>query len=140
MRPHHRLRRASSVAGIEVALLFGAQAQPAIAASTNIVFPIPVVGESISTTGLPTVGVMHITASTDQTTPGVTRFTGSFHCCVYIHWRNISTCNTGIASLEYPSVETQTGSGALVAAATVPTGPPGYPAIMGPGAGAWTVP
>ncbi|NMM83117.1 hypothetical protein B2J88_01820 [Rhodococcus sp. SRB_17] len=138
MRPHHRLRRASIAAGIGVVLLFGAQ--PAAAAPTGTVFPVPVVGASVSPTGLPSVGVMYVTANTDPATPGITQFTGDRYCCVFIHWRNISTGATGIAYLGYPSVEAQTGSGAVVATVTVQTGLSGYPTVMSPGAGAWTVP
>ncbi|NMM89144.1 hypothetical protein B2J88_33185 [Rhodococcus sp. SRB_17] len=138
MRPLHALRRASIAAGIGVALLVGAQ--PAAAAPTGTVFPVPVIGASVSPTGLPSVGVMYVTARTDLTTPGITQFTGDRYCCVFIHWRNISTGATGTAYLGYPSVEAQTGSGAVVATITVPTGPAGYPAVMSPGAGAWTVP
>jgi hypothetical protein len=139
MRPHHGLRRASIVAGLGVALLFGAQ--PAVAAPTDTVFPVPLVGASVSATGLPSVGVMYVTASTDLATPGITRFTGGGYCCVFIHWRNVSTGATGIAYLGYPSVDAQTGSGLVVAAVTVPTVPRDYPAAMvQPGGGAWTVP
>ncbi|OYD60783.1 hypothetical protein [Rhodococcus sp. OK302] len=144
MRPHHGLRRASIVAGIGVALLFGAQ--PAVAAPTDTVFPVPLVGASVSATGLPSVCVMYVTASTDLATPGITRFTGGGYCNVFIHWRNISTGAASIAYLGYPSVEAQTGSGIVLATVTVPTGPPDYPAVMvqpgmiQPGGGAWTVP
>lgn len=138
MRPRHHLRRASVIAGTGVALLIGIH--PAAAAPTDTVFPIPVMGASVSETGLPSVGVMYVTASTDPATPGVTRFIGDRYCCVFIHWQNISTGTAGIAYLGYPSVEARTGAGAVVATVTVPTGPPGYPTIMSPGAGAWTVP
>lgn len=139
MRPHHRLQRTSIVAGIGVALLFGAH--PAAAAPTDTVFAVPVVGASVSATGLPSVGAMYVTASTDPAIPGVTQFLGDRYCCVFIHWRNISTGAAGTAYLGYPSVEAQTGSGIVVAAVTVPTGPLDYPAVMiQPGSGAWTVP
>ncbi|MDI9960799.1 MULTISPECIES: hypothetical protein [unclassified Rhodococcus (in: high G+C Gram-positive bacteria)] len=139
MRSHHGLRRTSIVAGIGVALLFGAQ--PAAAAPTDTVFPVPVVRASVTATGLPSVGAMYVTASTDPAAPGVTRFIADRYCCVFIHWRNISTGAAGIAYLGYPSVEAQTGAGIVVAAVTVPTGPPNYPAVMiQPGGGAWTVP
>ncbi|GAA3138510.1 hypothetical protein [Rhodococcus sp. (in: high G+C Gram-positive bacteria)] len=139
MRSHHGLRRASIVAGIVVALLVGAQ--PAAAAPTDTVFPVPVVGASVIATGLPFVGAMYVTASTELAMPGITRFIGDRYCCVFIHWQNISTGAAGIAYLGYPSVEAQTGSGIVVAAVTGPTGPPNYPAVMiQPGGGAWTVP
>lgn len=140
MRQRHRLRRASIVAGAGVALLVAAQ--PAAAAPTDTVFPIPVVGVGwMNPPGLPTGGSMYVTASTDPATPGVTRFSNDRYCCVFIHWRNVATGAAGIAYLGYPSVEAQTGSGTVVAAVTVPTGPPGYPALMLlPGAGAWTAP
>lgn len=139
MRSHHGLRRTSIVAGIGVALLVGAQ--PAAAAPTDTVFPVPVVGASVTATGLPSVGAMHVTASTDPAASGVTRFIADRYCCVFIHWRNISTGAAGIAYLGYPSVEAQTGAGIVVAAVTVPTGPPNYPPVMiQPGGGAWTVP
>lgn len=135
-----RLRRTVVVAGAGAALL--SAAQPAAAASTDTVFPIPVVGVGwMEPPGLPTAGSMYLTASTDPATPGVTRFSNDRYCCVFIHWRNISTGEAGTSYLGYPSVETHTGSGAVVATVTVTTGQPGYPALMLlPGAGAWTVP
>ncbi|WP_280762780.1 hypothetical protein [Prescottella agglutinans] len=115
-------------------------AQPANATPIDTTFPIPAVGASISPLGLPNVGVVYITASTDPATPGVTRFTSAWYCCVFIHWRNISTGAAGTAYLYPLSVEAQTGSGAVVATVTVPTGGLDYPALAFPGAGAWTVP
>lgn len=139
MRPHHGLCRASIVAGIGVAVLFGTH--PAAAAPTDTAFPVPLVGASGTATGLRSVGAMYVTASTDPAIPGITRFIADRYCCVFVHWRNISTGAAGIAYLGYPSVEAQTGSGIVVAAVTVPTGPPNYPAVMiQPGGGAWTVP
>ncbi|MFM1728797.1 hypothetical protein ABI214_25320 [Prescottella soli] len=116
--------------------------QPAVAAPTDTVFPIPVVGVGwMDPPGLPTGGSMYLTASTDPATPGVTRFSNDRYCCVFIHWRNNSTGEAGLSYLGYPSVDAHTGSGAVVATVTVPTGQPGYPALMLlPGAGAWTVP
>ncbi|MFI5436763.1 hypothetical protein ACHMZP_34020 [Rhodococcus baikonurensis] len=109
MRSHHGLRRTSIVAGIEIALLVGAQ--PAAAAPTDTVFPVLVVGASVSAAGLPSEGAMYVTASTDPAAPGVTQFIADRYCCVFIHWRNISTGAAGIAYLGYPSVEAQTGAG-----------------------------
>lgn len=75
MRSHHGLRRASIVAGIVVALLVGAQ--PAAAAPTDTVFPVPVVGASVIATGLPFVGAMYVTASTELAMPGITDSSGT---------------------------------------------------------------
>ena len=84
---------------------------------------------------------MYVTASIDPAMPGNTRFIADGYCCVFVHWRNISTGAAGIAYLGYPSVEAQTGSGIVFAAVTVPTGPLNYPAVMiQPGGGAWTAP
>ena len=139
MRPRHGLRQALIVVGVGSALLLGAQ--PAAAAPIDTVFPVPVVGIGVTPPGLPTGGSMYVIASTDPATPGVTRFSGDLHCCVFIHWRNISTGAAGIAYLGYPSVDARTGSGTVVAAVTVPDGLPGYPALtILPGAGTWTVP
>lgn len=84
---------------------------------------------------------MYMTASTDPATPGVTRFSNDRYCCVFIHWRNISTGAAGIAYLRHTNVDAHTGSGTVVATVTPPDGLPGYPTFMLlPGAGAWTVP
>ncbi|WP_433609352.1 hypothetical protein [Prescottella agglutinans] len=142
MPPHHRPRRTSLVAAAALtgALLLGAQ--PATAAPTDTVFPIPVAAFGFDATGLPSSGYMFMTATTDPETPGVTRFTGGGHCCVFIHWRNVSTGEAGIAYLESSSVDARTGSGTVLAAVTTPEYPGWGVHIVAalPGAGVWTVP
>ncbi|SDD38588.1 hypothetical protein [Rhodococcus tukisamuensis] len=133
MRQRHRLRRASIVAGAGLALL--AAAQPAAAAPTDTVFPIPVVWIGHTTTNLPTGDIDYVTASTDPAMPGITRFTGTLYT---VHWRNLSTGTAGTVRGEWPSVEVHTGSGPVVA--TVTPGAVGYALTLLPGAGAWTVP
>ncbi|MFD4182184.1 hypothetical protein [Rhodococcus sp. NPDC058514] len=137
MRHRHRLRRASIVAGAGAALLLAAH--PAAAAPTDTVFPIPVAGLSVGVTGLPSSGYFYLTATTDTETPGVTRlgpYTG-----VHVHWRNISTGAAGVAYLgNRYGTSVETGSGTVVAVATVPDGP-GYRILAStPGAGVWRVP
>ncbi|MFC9517053.1 hypothetical protein ACFTSD_15080 [Nocardiaceae bacterium NPDC056970] len=138
MRQHHRLRRASIVAGACAALLL--VAHPAAAAPTDTVLAIPVAGLSVGVTGLPSSGYFYLTATTDPDTPGVTRlgpYTG-----VHVHWRNISTGAVGVAYLDNRfGTSIVTGSGTVVASVTIPPVGPGYRIIAAtPGAGAWTVP
>jgi hypothetical protein len=138
MRQRHHLHRASIVAGAGAALLLAAQ--PAAAAPTDTAFPIPVAGLSVGVTGLPSSGYFYLTATTDTDTPGVTRlgpYTG-----VHVHWRNISTGAAGVAYLDNrDGTSVETGSGTVVAVATVPPEGPGYRMLVStPGAGAWTVP
>jgi len=138
MRPRHRLRRASIIAGAGAALLLAAQ--PAAAAPTDTVFPIPVAGISVGVTGLPSSGYSYLTATTDPDTPGVTRlgpYTG-----VHVHWRNISTGAAGVAYLDDRyGTSVVTGSGTVVASVTIPPDGPGYRILVAtPGAGVWTVP
>ncbi len=82
-----------------------------------------------------------MTATTDPDTPGVTRLgpdTG-----VHVHWRNISTGAAGVAYLDNrDGTLVETGSGTVVAVATVPQ-PDGIfflIVVSTPGAGVWTVP
>ena len=98
MRPRHRLRRASIVAGAGVALLLAAH--PAAAAPTDTVFPIPVaaLGLSVGSSELPRSGYTYVTATTDPDTPGVTRL--GPYIGVHVHWRNISTGAAGVAYLD----------------------------------------
>ncbi|MFX1787051.1 hypothetical protein [Prescottella equi] len=133
-----RLRRAVVVAGAGAVLLL--MAQPAAAAPTDTVFPIPLAGFSIAP--LPYAGAGYVVASTDPEMPGVTRFKpASRFCCVFIHWRNLSTGTADTVYLDYPSVDARTGSGVVVATVTAPDGPPGYPVItVLAGAGGWMVP
>ncbi|MDI9940348.1 hypothetical protein QM806_33790 [Rhodococcus sp. IEGM 1351] len=141
MRPHHRLRGTSLVAGAAVgvagALLFGAP--PATAGPTETVFPIPVAGIGVGVTGLPNAGHFYMTATTDSDTPGVTRvgpYTG-----VFVHWRNVSTGEGGITYLDNPGgTQVRTGSGTVVAAVTVPDQTGTRVLALVPGAGAWYVP
>ncbi|MGO4205437.1 hypothetical protein AB4Z09_27610 [Rhodococcus sp. TAF43] len=141
MRPRHRLRRASIVVGTGLALVLGAQ--PADAAPTDTVFPIPIAGISVSTTGLPSSGYSYPTATTDPDTPGVTRL-GLPYAGVHVHWRNISTGAAGVAYLDHPGgTSVETGSGTVVAVATAPGGVDGINYrifVITPGAGVWTVP
>ncbi len=115
-------------------------AQPAAAAPTDTVLPIPLAGFSLAP--LPYAGAGYVVASTDPETPGITRFEpASRFCCVFIHWRNLSTGAADAVYLDYPSVDARTGSGVVVATVTVPPGPPGYLMItVLPGAGGWIVP
>ncbi|SDD25543.1 hypothetical protein [Rhodococcus tukisamuensis] len=137
MRQRHRLRRASIVAGAGAALLFAAQ--PAAAAPTDTVFPIPVVWIGPSATYLSNGDIEYVTASTDPAMPGVTRFTGTPYA---VHWRNLSTGAADTVLVEWPSVEVHTGSGTVVATVT----PPDYllaeysGLTLLTGAGAWAVP
>lgn len=109
----NRLRRAVVVAGAGAVLLL--TAQPAAAAPTDTVFPIPVVWVGRGVTNLPGGDIEYITASTDPATPGVTRFTGTPYA---VHWRNLSTGANGSVIVEWPSVEVHTGPGIVVATAT----------------------
>lgn len=124
-----RLRRAAVVAGAGAVLLL--TAQPAAAAPTDTVFPIPVVWVGRGVTNLPSGDIEYIAASTDPATPGVTRFTGAARA---VHWRNLSTGATGSVNMEWPSVEVRTGPGIVVATAT------GWGLMILAGAGGWTVP
>ncbi|WP_430336195.1 hypothetical protein [Rhodococcus sp. ACT016] len=138
MRQRHRLLRASIVAGAGLALLL--VAQPAAAAPTDTVLPIPVAGISVGVTGLPSSGYFYLTATTDPDTPGVTRlgpYTG-----VHVHWRNISTGAAGVAYLDNRyGTSVVTGSGTVIASVTIPPDGPGYRTLAAtPGAGTWTVP
>ncbi|MFX1787376.1 hypothetical protein [Prescottella equi] len=132
-----RLRRAAVVAGAGAVLLL--TAQPAVAAPTDTVFPIPVVWVGRGVTNLRGGDIEYITASTDPATPGVTRFTGTPYA---VHWRNLSTGANGSVIVEWPSVEVHTGPGIVVATAT----PSDFmlAAWSGltllPGAGGWMVP
>ncbi|MCA1008365.1 hypothetical protein LCL87_21870 [Rhodococcus hoagii] len=136
---HLRLLRAFVVTGAGAVLLL--TAQPAAAAPTDTVFPVPIAAVGFYPPGLPSAGAGHVVAGTDPEMPGVTRFTGHTFCCVFIHWRNLSTGAADTVYLGYPSVDANTGSGFVVATVTAPDGPPGYPAItVLPGAGGWTVP
>ncbi|CAM3241152.1 Tat pathway signal sequence domain protein [Prescottella defluvii] len=138
MSQRQRLRRASVVAGAGAALLLAAQ--PATAAPTDTVLPIPVAGISVGVTGLPSSGYFYLTATTDPDTPGVTRlgpYTG-----VHVHWRNISTGAAGVVYLDNRyGTSVVTGSGTVVASITIPPEGPGYRILAATsGAGAWTVP
>lgn len=132
-----RLRRAAVVAGAGAVLLL--TAQPAAAAPTDTVFPIPVVWVGRGVTNLPAGDIEYITASTDPATPGVTRFTGTPYA---VHWRNLSTGANGSVIVEWPSVEVHTGPGIVVATATPSDGMlaawSGWTLLAG--AGGWTVP
>ncbi|WP_430336224.1 hypothetical protein [Rhodococcus sp. ACT016] len=72
-------------------------AQPAVAAPTDTVFPIPVVWVGLGVTNLPSGDIEYVTASTDPATPGVTRFTGAARA---VHWRNLSTGANGSVMVE----------------------------------------
>lgn len=135
-----RLRRAVVVAGAAAALSF--VAQPAAAAPTDTVFPIPIAGFGISSPGLPNAGAGYLIAGTDPETPGVTRFRpAGTYCCVLVNWRNLSTGAADTVYLGYPSVDARTGSGIVVATVTAPPPAPGYQLLaMFPGVGVWTVP
>lgn len=139
MRPHHRTRRASLIAAAALAGALSLAAQPATAAPTDTVFQIPVAGVSIGPTGFPGAGAFYMTATTDPDTPGVTRlgpYTGTV-----VQWRNVSTGESGTVYVDKAyDTYVRTGSGTVVASATIPDGP-GYRllAVM-PGAGVWTVP
>ncbi|RDI30458.1 hypothetical protein DEU38_10539 [Rhodococcus sp. AG1013] len=141
MRPRHRLRRASIVAGAGAVLLLAAH--PAAAAPTDTVFPIPVaaLGLSVGSSELPRSGYTYVTATTDTDTPGVTRL--GPYIGVHVHWRNISTGAAGVAYLgNRDGTLVETGSGPVVAVATVPQ-PDGIfflIVVSTPGAGVWTVP
>ncbi|NKR65337.1 hypothetical protein GS486_18385 [Rhodococcus hoagii] len=124
-----RLRRAAVVAGAGAVLLL--TAQPAAAAPTDTVFPIPVVWVGRGVTNLPGGDIEYIAASADPATPGVTRFTGAARA---VYWRNLSTGATGSVIVEWPSVEVRTGPGIVVATAT------GWGLMILAGAGGWTVP
>jgi len=132
-----RLRRAVVVAGAGAVLLM--TAQPAGAAPTDTVFPIPVVWVGRGVTNLPGGDIEYITASTDPATPGVTRFTGTPYA---VHWRNLSTGANGSVIVEWPSAEVHTGPGIVVATATPSDGMlavwSGLTLLAG--AGGWTVP
>ncbi|NKS02539.1 hypothetical protein GS894_23910 [Rhodococcus hoagii] len=132
-----RLRRAVVVAGAGAVLLL--TAQPAAAAPTDTVFPIPVVWVGHGVTNLPAGDIEYITASTDPATPGITRFTGTPYA---VHWRNLSTGANGSVIVEWPSVEVHTGPGIVVATATPSDGMlavwSGWTLLAG--AGGWTVP
>ncbi|MCD7052801.1 hypothetical protein LRS58_18965 [Rhodococcus sp. BH2-1] len=132
-----RLRRAVVVAGAGAVLLV--TAQPAAAAPTDTVFPIPVVWVGRGVTNLPAGHIEYITVGTDPATPGVTRFTGTPYA---VHWRNLSTGANGSVIVEWPSVEVHTGPGIVVATAT-----PSDVMLAAwsgltllPGAGGWMVP
>lgn len=138
MRRRHRLHRVSIFAGAGAALLLAAQ--PAAAAPTDTVLPVPVAGISVGATGLPSSGYFYLTATTDPETPGVTRlgpYTG-----VHVHWRNISTGTAGVAYLDNRyGTSVETGSGTVVASVTIPPEGPGYRIVASTaGAGVWTVP
>lgn len=141
MRQHHRLHRASIVAGAGVALLLAAH--PAAAAPTDTVFPIPVtaLALSVGSSEPPRSGYTYVTATTDTDTPGVTRL--GPYIGVHVHWRNISTGAAGVAYLgDRDGTLVETGSGTVVAVATVPQ-PDGIfflIVVSTPGAGVWTVP
>ncbi|WJJ14418.1 hypothetical protein P9990_26775 (plasmid) [Prescottella equi] len=124
-----RLRRAVVVAGAGAVLLV--TAQPAVAAPTDTVFPIPVVWVGLGVTNLPAGDIEYITARTDPATPGVTRFTGAARA---VHWRNLSTGANGSVMVGWPSVEVRTGPGIVVATAA------GWGWTILAGAGGWTVP
>ncbi|MFD4292907.1 hypothetical protein ACFWQG_06765 [Rhodococcus sp. NPDC058532] len=110
-------------------------AHPAAAAPTDTVFAIPGSGFGVGVTGLPSAGTYYLTATTDTDAPGVTRF--GPYTDVFVHWRNISTGAAGVAYLR-DGAEVETGSGTVVALATLPDG---YGLLAStPGAGAWTVP
>lgn len=132
-----RLRRAVVVAGAGAVLLL--TAQPAAAAPTDTVFPIPVVWVGRGMTNLPAGDIEYITASTDPATPSVTRFTGTPYA---VHWRNLSTGANGSVIVEWPSVEVHTGPGIVVATATpsdvMLAAWSGLTLLAG--AGGWTVP
>ncbi|QBJ97396.1 hypothetical protein ERC79_16715 [Rhodococcus sp. ABRD24] len=137
MRQRHPLRRASIVAGTGAALLLAAQ--PAAAAPTDTVLPIPVAGISVGVTALPSSGYFYLTATTDPDTPGVTRL--GPYAGVHVHWRNISTGAVGVVYLDNRyGTSVVTGSGTVVAVATM-SDSLGYRILAAtPGAGAWTVP
>lgn len=141
MRPGHRLRRAIIIAGAGAALLLAAQ--PAAAAPTETVFPIPVtvLGLSVGSSEPPRSGSHYVTATTDPDTPGVTRL--GPYIGVHVHWRNLSTGAAGVAYLGDPDgTLVATGSGTVVGVATVPQ-PDGIfflIVLSTPGAGVWTVP
>ncbi|MBU4616213.1 hypothetical protein IM877_15970 [Rhodococcus sp. GG48] len=126
-----RLRRAVVVAGAGAGAVLLLTAQPAVAAPTDIVFPIPVVWGGLGVTNLPSGDIAYVTASADPATPGVTRFTGAARA---VHWRKLSTGATGSVNVEWPSVEVLTGPGVVVATAT------GWGLTILAGAGGWTVP
>ncbi|MET3642787.1 hypothetical protein ABIC73_004390 [Prescottella equi] len=132
-----RLRRAVVVAGAGAVLLL--TAQPAAAAPTDTVFPIPVVWVGRGVTNLPAGAIEYITASTDPATPGITRFTGTPYA---VHWRNLSTGANGSVIVEWPSVDVHTGTGIVVATATPSDGMlavwSGWTLLAG--VGGWTVP
>lgn len=141
MRQRHRLRRASVIAGAGAALLL--VAHPAAAAPTGTVFPIPVaaLALSVGSSELPRSGYTYVTATTDPDTPGMTRFGADTG--VHVHWRNVSTGAAGVAYLgNRDGTLVETGSGTVVAVATVPQ-PDGIfflIVVSTPGAGVWTVP
>lgn len=137
MRPRHRLRRASIVAGAGAALLLAAQ--PAAAAPIDTVLPIPVGGVGVGVTGLPSSGYSYLTATTDTDDPGVTRF--GPYTGVHVHWRNLSSGAAGVAYVNNRyGTPVETGSGTVAAVVTI-SDALGYRILAStPGAGVWTVP
>jgi hypothetical protein len=137
----------TTLAGIALAALLLA-APPVSAAPTDTVLPIPFAGLTNGPTGFSNApSSTYITVVTNADEPGITRFrcVADSYCELVVHWRNLSTGESGAADLLYGSSTpgvTRTGSGTVVAAFTAggARGYPGTPTTLLPGGGVWAVP